>query len=336
MYLDDGLIWSASFESCRQSVAIIRRDLCLAGSDVSEEKCEWFPKQKLTWLGFEIDLEKFYVKPTAERLFKLRSILNTLRQCKAPTILQRQRMIGYLCSLSLTLGDVSTRLSRFTMMTIAESQANENDQNKRVAKTAGEADELESWTEAQLLGDSGKSLHVKSFVYDSVMFCDASEEGAGSVCVINGNKLVSFEDLDNSKGKSSTFRELHAVNFGLNCFSSVLANKRVLIKTDNTSAVSIINKGSMKRELHEWSRKIWQSAKVNNIQIKAKWVPRENNAEADAASREKDINDWSVSDKIKDNFGLNWKQPTCDFLPIIKTLNAINSFRLVLFRGVVE
>lgn len=67
MYLDDGLIWASSKNECLTASHRIRQDLQNAGSQVSEEKCQWNPVFELTWLGYVINLENYYIKPTPER-----------------------------------------------------------------------------------------------------------------------------------------------------------------------------------------------------------------------------------------------------------------------------
>ena len=59
------------------------------------------------------------------------------------------------------------------------------------------------------------------------------------------------------------------------------------IFTDNQGAVSIVNKGSMKAELQELSLKIQEKAKIKSLTVKAWWIPRELNVEADEMSRDR-------------------------------------------------
>lgn len=310
MYLDDGLIWARNPEDCARFSARIRADLRLAGSDLAEEKCVWIPTQELIWLGFNINLKIFYVRPATARRSKLANILSALLREKSPSVLLRQKFVGSIMSILLTMGELAIRKCRYTMITIAEYQ---EEQQKKVPSQPEELAEWKFWEKEVLEQDLGRFLDLKHTNFDAVLFCDASEKGAGSVCVVDGRKVVSFERLGKSSGESSTFRELHAVSFGLETFGKILENKRVLLKTDNTGAVSIINKGSMKLELHRWSQKIWDIANQRKIDIRAKWVPRAQNEEADAASRESDVNDWAIADKTFENLKNVWCDPTCDF-----------------------
>lgn len=52
-------------------------------------------------------------------------------------------------------------------------------------------------------------------------------------------------------GKCYAWRELHAVLFALNSFQHFLKGNNLYWYSDNKSIISIVQKGSMKNDLHE-------------------------------------------------------------------------------------
>lgn len=75
-----------------------------------------------------------------------------------------------------------------------------------------------------------------------------------------------------------------------------MEGKSVKIYTDNQGVPAIIQKGSMKSDLHTLSIEVYNLCSQKNIDLQVQWIPRELNTEADEISREIDCDDWGVSD----------------------------------------
>ena len=58
LYLDDRIVAVSSKEDAVKASYQVRQDLIDAGLVKHTEKCNWFPSQKITWLGFHLDLEQ--------------------------------------------------------------------------------------------------------------------------------------------------------------------------------------------------------------------------------------------------------------------------------------
>ncbi|VDL75542.1 unnamed protein product, partial [Nippostrongylus brasiliensis] len=78
VYLDDGLIWADSVQSCQDSVNLIRSDLYDADLRMIEEKCSWHPSLGIT-LG------------------------KRLLETRGPSIRERLKRKGYIASVHLVL-----------------------------------------------------------------------------------------------------------------------------------------------------------------------------------------------------------------------------------------
>lgn len=313
MYLDDGLIWAETREECEAAVKVIREDLSAAGAIVNEGKSQWEPVQKLIWLGFEIDLESFLIKPSVQRMELARKRLSFLINSNAPTIHDRQKWAGTLASLHLIIGDGCTRDCRRTEIAIAEEVKQGRDVRFPVVASMEEKGEWERWMDRLKEGLAIQVDQGEDFSFDCVLFCDASETGLGAVLKYENESVRSFTPIpENFLGSSSTLRELLAVSFGIEAFAKLISGKRLLLKTDNSSAVTIIRKGSMKLQLQEIAEKIWGSMRASNVNMKVKWVPRDLNTEADSESREVDYDSWSINRRT---FAIvaAWENISCDF-----------------------
>ncbi len=58
---------------------------------------------------------------------------------------------------------------------------------------------------------------------------------------------------------------------------------------------AILNKGSMKMELQTLSVEVANRCVDMDVELQVKWIPRNENVEADMLSREIDADDWGVS-----------------------------------------
>ena len=94
--------------------------------------------------------------------------------------------------------------------------------------------------------------------------------------------------------------ELLAIYFGLKACCEHLESSHILIRTDNMTAVSCINKqGSVRTDdCNEIARTIWFWAYDRNIWLTATHIAGVENVEADEASRKfRDEIEWTLSDE---------------------------------------
>ena len=109
------------------------------------------------------------------------------------------------------------------------------------------------------------------------------------------------------KDRSSTWRELYAIESCLDTFQNQLKGKVVKWFTDSLNCVHIVQSGSSKKLLHELSLSIFSICIKNGISLDIQWIPRDKNSRADEISRIFDYDDWGVSQNffqfIDDMFG---------------------------------
>ena len=96
-------------------------------------------------------------------------------------------------------------------------------------------------------------------------------------------------------GKSSTQREIKAVELILLSFKDVLKGSSVTCYTNGQNAASIILKGSKVHELQSLVLTIFEFCVKNDTEIHTVWIPGDQNTHADYLSRIIDIDDWAIS-----------------------------------------
>lgn len=139
------------------------------------------------------------------------------------------------------------------------------------------------------------------------IFSDASSTGWGGYC--DGEKCFGFWK-DNESDMHINTLELKAAFFALKSFAKDLYNCEVLLRIDNVTAISCINRmGSVQySHLHEITKEIWQWCENKKLFIFASYINTKDNCEADSLSRKRfEDTEWELSDSafdiIKQTFG---------------------------------
>ena len=82
-------------------------------------------------------------------------------------------------------------------------------------------------------------------------YSDASDTGRGSLITLNETTVCHKMWLPHERAKSSTWRELAAIEFALLSFTEVLKGSHVKWFTDNQAAAKIVEVGSMRLDLQD-------------------------------------------------------------------------------------
>ena len=109
-------------------------------------------------------------------------------------------------------------------------------------------------------------------------FSDASGSGFRGADISLERQHVCHKLWDSSEAsKSSTWRELAAIDFAIESFNSVLESSHVKWYTDNQAAAKIVDVGSMKPDLHKLAVKIFGACLRSKIKLEVQWIPRSEN-----------------------------------------------------------
>ncbi|RLU15629.1 hypothetical protein DMN91_011382 [Ooceraea biroi] len=131
---------------------------------------------------------------------------------------------------------------------------------------------------------------------DTVVFTDASTSGWGAV--LENKKIHGFWS-GKEKQEHINLLELKAVWLALLSFEAELRNCHVLLRVDNTTAISYINRmrGIKYQKFNLIATRIWRWAEKNNVWLHAEHISSNQNSIADRLSRLKNLGtEWELAD----------------------------------------
>ena len=110
----------------------------------------------------------------------------------------------------------------------------------------------------------------------------------------------------------STWRELLAIEYALKSFAHLLQNTSIHLKIDNFATSVITRKGRNKTSLQKFAENINKICIKNSIKFEISWIPRNNNAVADAISKLIDYNNCQTMVKFYQKISKIWGKLTID------------------------
>ena len=180
MYLGDGLAGDNSFDSAKTASEFIRKSSSDFGFLIAEDKCEWEPRQHITWLGLQWDMEIGKIFVTSDRLNRLLDILSSiLKQIAFKRDLFRARFVaritGQIISMQMVLGGIC-RLKTRELYKCIDMRAN---WDSLVPLNNAAVAELDFWRlNISALNSTGKDLRDAQ-VCNFAVYTDASATGYG-------------------------------------------------------------------------------------------------------------------------------------------------------------
>lgn len=307
-YLDDFLLVGFSYEECMNNVTETKKLLTSLGFIYNRTKSQLTPSKICKFLGFMINSEQFHITLPREKCKKIQEQALTLKNKTSFKIRELAQFIGVLVSScpAVKYGPLYTKVLEREKFLALEKYGNYN--NKMSLGSSARAD-LDWW----IANIDSVSNSVHQGRYSHVIYSDASNSGWGVSS--NGSELHGWWSPD-EKVHHINFLELKAAFYGLKCFASDYLSCDILLKIDNTTAISYINKmGSIQYpKLSQLSREIWKWCQERDIWIFASYIESSKNVIADAESRiiSKET-EWSLAEfafrKITDTFGT----PEIDF-----------------------
>ncbi|XP_018377926.1 PREDICTED: uncharacterized protein LOC108770722 [Trachymyrmex cornetzi] len=144
------------------------------------------------------------------------------------------------------------------------------------------------------------------------IFSDASRTGWGAAC---GKERTHGFWSDSDKLHHINFLELLAAFFGLQCFALELRNCNILLRIDNTTAISYINRmGDVRfKKLSNLAKSIWRWCEDRELFIFASYISSKDNADADFESRRLgDGTEFELSETVFRRIVKEWGLPEID------------------------
>lgn len=303
VYLDDFLVLSKSKAQCIQNTNMILKLLESLGFLVNYEKSCLSPKQKCKFLGFIFDSSTMTIELPDEKKIKILSTINKFRLLKTCKIKFLAHLIGLLISSLPTVKYGLCYIKKLEREKIDALKKTNQNYNKSMSINHSSINtDLEWWLQKTPIA----SQYIKEDYFHLEIYTDSSSLGWGAYC--QGEETHGWWSKT-EKLQHINYLELMAAFYGLKCFANETSSINILIRVDNVTALSYINRmGSIKHtHLNDLARNIWNWCEDKNIWIQASYVCSNENL-ADKASRtistetEWELNEYAFS-KIKNKFG---------------------------------
>ena len=295
-YIDDSLFMGFSYDDCDKAIKDALKLFDDLGYTINLEKSIVVPVKIIEFLGFVLDSENMWVKPTERRAEDLRNSCRNLLKNQSPTIRELAEVIGKL--VAMTEGNKFGPLYTKRLEILKNKFLKENFGNfEGKAKLNSECiDDLNWWI-------ANVDKFPKPIInppYTSEMHTDASGMGFGIDC--EGEKSNGLWN-QNEKECHINFQELLAIKIGLDTNFKNKYNEHIHVYTDSSVAVSCISKmGSCKPKLNNVTREIWEFCMGRKNIITASHIPGVQNVSADKLSREHNIEiEWKLNPGVFEN-----------------------------------
>ena len=297
-YLDDFLVYGETFESCQAAQTALIVLLGQLGFRVSWKKCS-SPSTNVRYLGIIFDSVDFSLKLPEDKLGKLYSELMFFKDRTRATKKQIQRLCGILSHCSKVVRGGRTFSHRVIELLRGLPYG-----NPRIRLSNEFRLDIQWWISFARTFNGKEHLIHPNFGDGPILHTDSSLLGYGLVyendwqagCFNALNNPSFIECLDQSHehwvnmdppvGESINYLELIPVYQALIRYALIWQNQHVLLFSDNTQVVAMINKGiSDSKASMALLRDMFWICASNNIYLTARHIPGELNVLPDMLSR---------------------------------------------------
>ncbi len=303
-YFDDSWLTASSFVDCTHAVTDLNALFQKTGFIINQDKSVFVPTQIIVFLGMVLNSILMMVFLTDEKANKIQNLCESALFQTHMTIRHLARIIGKIvsCFPAAEYGPLHYRgLER---LKIAALRENFGDYDALCVLNDEARSDLTWWSE----NVHSVSNRIQKGTPEISVQTDSSDYAWGAFCnnsSTGGRFSIAEVDF------SINTKELLAIKYGIMSFRDQLANKHILVQSDNMTAVSYVRKmGGTKHGLrNRIAQDLWDFCIRSNIWITITHIPGVQNLEADRASRIllTERTEWSlernVFDKIVALFG---------------------------------
>lgn len=280
-YIDDSIFVSQSYDACVSDTYYAKHVLESAGFSIHETKSVFKPTQSITFLGFILNSRSMTISISSEKVAKLRGMVVELLQSNRVVIERLAQVIGFIisCMRAFRYGRLHYRGLELDKV----HGLQKGSYKSRIKLSEYARNDLSWW----LHNAENPGAPIKIDQPDELLFTDASMQGYG--VYLQGTSVGqrwSSEDKA-SYGDNINCLELKAVEYALKSYRLELSGKSILLRIDNTTAVSYINMmgGTHSAKCNDIARDIWSYAIDHNMYLSAAHIAGTDNVHADHASR---------------------------------------------------
>ena len=278
VYLDDFLVIAPTKQECQLALNTLLKLLRQLGFSINWNKVV-DPAKQLIFLGIEIDSQAMCLRLPESKSSALKLELVAFSKRHRATKRQLQSLIG-----KLNWAAAVVRGGRVFLRRLIDLTNTLRGKTDRVRLSCDTHKDI-AWWLTFMEQFNGKSAILDRQPLTSV-YTDACQAGGGAV--YGQDWIYTNWDLDWPEVSSFhiNYKEVLAILVAALRWAPKWANRRIYILSDNTTAVSVINRGTTRHQVvMEGMRCLfWLSAKFN-FHLTARHIPGVKNVAADSASR---------------------------------------------------
>ena len=315
-YLDDILVVADSPQQLHMDLQTTLHVLMQAGYIINVKKSSLTPSQDSIFLGarFLTSLNQVCL-PTVkmQNVVALVKVFRVGKFFKARNWLQ---LLGVLASTICLVHKARLRQRPIQLFLNSVWNRKEKSLNFPIMVTFKVFQHLQWWTKTDNLS---LGLPLSPPQPQVVVMTDASLRGWGGAIVELMGQQVQLVCQGTWSPQVSALHinilEMRAVFLTLKHFLSHIVNKTVLVRSDNTTVCSYINKlgGTKSPQLCQEVTELWDWCWSNNVEMTSLHIPGEDNTLADVLSRQPvQAREWSLHYRIVNTLFTMWDRPVID------------------------
>lgn len=301
IYLDDLFLAGYTYQECLQNVSTTVGLLKSLGFIINLEKSVTIPSKSCKYLGYIIDTHKWQLSLPSDKRDRIKSELLNIKKQKRCKIRKFAQLIGLLVSAcpAIEYGWLYTK--QFERCKFLSLQGNQ-DYERYITLPRSLLPDINWWL--NVIDHAVHKIRIDNYMLE--IYSDASTTGWGAAC---NEQRASGKWSDSEALLHINLLELLAAYFALKIFAKDFYNCQILLRVDNTTAVSYINRmgGIQYPHLTKVTKDIWQWCETRKIFVVASYIKSSENVNADRESRRLHPDtEWEVSEtgfqKIINNF----------------------------------
>lgn len=279
IYLDDICSIGRDYSTCLNNVVQTKYVLESLGFIINTQKSCMTPSTICKYLGFLIDSKKFHISLTNEKRIIVKRELQNFQFKDRCKIRHFARLVGLLTSScpAIQYGWLYTKqMERCKYLALC----NDSSYDSYLSLPRYLQEDFSWW-----LKSINKAVNpIRQDDYSLEIFSDASKKGWGVAC---GEETANGQWSAVESSKHINYLELLAAFLGLQTFAKELKDCQILMRIDNTTAISYINRmgGVRFPHLTEITKSLWQWCEARKIFVFASYISSKDNEIADAESR---------------------------------------------------
>lgn len=308
VYLDDWFLLNALRKMLFQDRNLVLNLLSRLGFLVNQEKSQLQPTQQIVYIGGLFELEKGIVKPTPDRIEKIKLAVKHILKNTA-TARDYLHMLGLMASCIELIPYARLHMRPIQLHLLHWWRPASRELEMEIPTSQHLVTHLNWWLQP---ANMQKGRLLQPFQANITIATDASTQGWGGVM---NNQFVQGTWTEQENKLHINCLELEAVLLTVKNFLPQLRNQNLLIRSDNTTVCQFLNKEGGTRS-PQLCYKTWELLKLairNNIRLKAAHIAGKLNVLPDQLSR---IvirpTEWTLKDSVLNQIFNQWGKPFID------------------------